>query len=132
MTKNRQDGWIKHDEGACPVSPEVRVGVRLRDGSEAHGQRAGVWRWDGPGHFGDIIAYRAVEPATGKTDGASEMVGALFALCETIEAMGGLVQDGAGLLLVPAEDKDWVGLGQAYLLACRALGREPMINAEEN
>lgn len=48
--------------------------------------------------------------------------------CETIEATGGLADLGPGTGgLVPAADDEWGDLADAYLCACKALGREPKI-----
>jgi hypothetical protein len=69
------------------------------------------------------------------------MRSALKAFIETIEATGGCIRP-AGVIvgpggdemidfedsrLVPVGDENWPDLGDAYILACRALGREPMI-----
>lgn len=47
----------------------------------------------------------------------------------TVEAAGGLFEGGP--LPVPKADPGWVDLAQAYLRACEALGKEPMIEKEE-
>jgi hypothetical protein len=79
-------------------------------------------------------------PATGEPP-ADAMRSALEALIRTIEATGGCIRlgrrtvnvageeiiDPEGLLPVPAGDEDWADLADAYLLACRTLGREPML-----
>lgn len=60
---------------------------------------------------------------------------ALSNLCETIEATGGLVPNPRKkdfCKWVPAADEEWVDLASAYLLACEALGREPMTDAAED
>ena len=72
---------------------------------------------------------------------AAAMRTALEAFIGTIEATGGCIRprradvgtpDEALIALeddrpVPAADEDWLDLADAYLLACRALGREPMV-----
>ncbi len=69
------------------------------------------------------------------------MVAALRAFVGTIEATGGCVRTGGksddgdeeapvefnDTLPVPVADESWPDLADAYLLACRALGREPMV-----
>lgn len=69
------------------------------------------------------------------------MRSALGAFIGTIEATGGCIRPGATIVgppgeeiveyeddrPVPAGDEDWPDLADAYLLACRALGREPMV-----
>lgn len=63
----------------------------------------------------------------GPTDAATEAAaGPLRQLIDTIEATGGLLRDEHGQPR-PLADEDWIDLGEAYLGACRALGREPMI-----
>lgn len=51
---------------------------------------------------------------------------ALEAFVDTIEATGGLIPGEFGMLS-PAGDPTWSDLGSAYLLACAALGRKPMV-----
>ena len=69
------------------------------------------------------------------------MRSALEAFIETIEATGGCIRPSGVIVgpeggevidledsrLVPAGDEGWPDLADAYMLACRALGREPMI-----
>lgn len=69
------DGWIEHDGGPCPVSPDTRVFVRCMDGWSDDGHQdgaetAGWWAdehaegcsWSTCDHD-RIIAYRlAQEP----------------------------------------------------------------------
>lgn len=50
---------------------------------------------------------------------------ALLQFCETIEATGGVKEDVDGYTC-PVIDDEWIDLGEAYLSACAALGREPM------
>ena len=78
-------------------------------------------------------------PATGEPTVAT-MRAALESLIRTIEATGGCIRPGRRTinlggqeivefesdLPVPAEDEDWPDLADAYLQACRALGRDPM------
>jgi hypothetical protein len=73
------------------------------------------------------------------------MRSALEAFIGTIEATGGCVRPGAGTAgspdddvvdfeddrPVPAGDESWPDLADAYLLACRALGREPVIRDDD-
>ena len=73
------------------------------------------------------------------------MRAALEALIQTIEATGGCIRPGRrtvglggreivefeSLLPVPAADEDWPDLADAYILACRALGREPMVQGPD-
>lgn len=56
----------------------------------------------------------------------SAISAALNALIETIEGTGGVTRDTKGNL-VPVADEDWVDLAHAYVQACTALGREPVI-----
>jgi hypothetical protein len=79
-------------------------------------------------------------PATDEPPGVA-MRAALEAFIRTIEATGGCIRPGrrtinlAGQeivefesdLPVPAGDEDWPDLADCYLMACRALGREPMV-----
>jgi hypothetical protein len=51
---------------------------------------------------------------------------ALDALIDTIEATGGCVRDEDGHV-APEGDPDWIDLGDAYVLACTAIGRTPRI-----
>jgi hypothetical protein len=84
-----------------------------------------------------------VRPSSPATDDPPvvAMRAALEAFIATIEATGGCIRPGradvgtpdeALIALederpVPAADEDWLDLADAYLLACRALGREPMV-----
>jgi hypothetical protein len=79
-------------------------------------------------------------PASGEPP-AVPMRSALEALIRTIEATGGCLRPGRRSinlggqeivesesdLPVPAGDEEWADLADAYILACLALGREPMI-----
>lgn len=51
---------------------------------------------------------------------------ALRAFVQAIDATGGIEYDHAGYPC-PVGDYAWIDLGEAYLLACRALGREPLV-----
>jgi len=59
-----ENPWISWEGGECPVDPDVRVDVRLRD-REYPNQRATSLRWghwpkEGTSPQFDIIAYRVV------------------------------------------------------------------------
>jgi hypothetical protein len=93
-----------------------------------------------------------VWPSSPATDGPSggppvaAMRSALEALIRTIEATGGCLRPGRRTinlggqeivesesdLPVPAGDEEWADLADAYLLACRALGREPMLRDRDD
>jgi hypothetical protein len=60
-----------------------------------------------------------------------ELAAALESFIGAIEATGGVVIDHKGLAC-PVADPDWIDLGDAYLQACRALGREPGQTDEED
>lgn len=53
---------------------------------------------------------------------------AMQEVCDAIDAAGGLVPDaeGSGMLAPKGCDK-WVDLASAYVAACEALGRTPVI-----
>lgn len=51
---------------------------------------------------------------------------ALWDFISTIEATGGVVEDRCGNV-APDADQDWLDLGEAYLTACQALAREPVV-----
>lgn len=57
---------------------------------------------------------------------------ALAAFVDTIEATGGVnLQDfERSGLHAPEADPEWVDLGEAYIEACRVLGRVPLIDGE--
>jgi hypothetical protein len=57
---------------------------------------------------------------------------ALEEFVECIEQTGGLVADPdhEGYEGVPNADPEWGDLGDAYISACKALGRKPMIHNE--
>jgi len=57
----------------------------------------------------------------------SALTRALESFCLTIEATGGVILDPRGLA-EPVGDEEWADLGSAYLEACEALNRNPMIN----
>jgi len=50
---------------------------------------------------------------------------ALLAFVEAIDATGGVVYDGQHH--APVADEEWIDLGEAYLKACLALGREAKV-----
>jgi hypothetical protein len=54
-----------------------------------------------------------------------ELVAALESFVEAMEAIGGVIIDRKGLTC-PVAEPEWTDLGEAYLHACRALGREPV------
>jgi len=53
---------------------------------------------------------------------------ALEDFCEVIEACGGVVKNGT--LYEPIGDSNWSDLGDAYIVACKALGRKPVVEEE--
>jgi len=55
---------------------------------------------------------------------------ALTAFVSCIEATGGCTRDHDGYI-VPMVDEDWSDLGDAYVEACAALDREPLITTSE-
>ena len=55
---------------------------------------------------------------------------ALMTFVSAIEDTGGCTRDYKGYV-VPLADEDWVDLGDAYVEACAALDREPMITVDE-
>ena len=57
------------------------------------------------------------------------LLDALHAFLDTIEATGGCGVDDGGFV-VPQADPDWIDLGAAYVKACGALGREPMVGRD--
>lgn len=48
----------------------------------------------------------------------------------TIEATGGVVLNSHGHY-EPVGDQDWIDLGESYVRACEALGREPMVEKDQ-
>lgn len=106
-------------------------------------ERAGlIWtcpdlgcRWRNPE---DLDACE--ECGTAKPDGGGAAVAptrkaaleaALEALVATIDATGGVSVASDGLH-APVCDCDWIDLGEAYVLACAVLGRDPRIHIEED
>lgn len=72
------------------------------------------------------------EPLNDADEPAAAMRSALEAFVATIEATGGCVgpegaTDRAMTLTVPVVDEAWPDLADAYLMACRALDRTPVI-----
>jgi hypothetical protein len=55
---------------------------------------------------------------------------ALDEFCGDIDQTGGVVVTEEGLH-APVADRDWVDLGETYVKACKALGREPQIATED-
>ena len=90
-------------------------------------------RIEWPSAIREAVAAGAGDPA--------ELRAARESLIRTIEATGGCVRPGRRTINVggqeivefesdspvPAGDEDWPDLADAYLQACRALGREPML-----
>ena len=70
-------------------------------------------------------------PPAGREPTPPSLRAALDAFIATIEATGGCVRDD-GVLLAPAADPDWIDLADAYLAACAAIGRTPMIEEPED
>ena len=56
----------------------------------------------------------------------TEVEAILLEFINDIEQTGGVVECLDGLH-APVADEDWIDLGETYLKACRALGREPVI-----
>jgi hypothetical protein len=65
---------------------------------------------------------------SGSTDAVRK---ALDGFIETIEATGGCVQDETGSL-GPAGDPDWIDLAEAYVRACTAIERTPLMERTED
>ena len=55
---------------------------------------------------------------------------ALVDLIETIEATGGVVMLPNGQC-APIADEDWIDLGEAYMRACEAIGKEPKVQPRD-
>ncbi len=55
-----------------------------------------------------------------------DVIAALTAFVDAINATGGLVSSASGSM-VPAADEQWPDLGDAYASACKALGVDPRI-----
>lgn len=53
--------WVEWGGGECPVSVELTVCVRFRNGGENHDLSAGDWHWGHNNDIGDIIAYRVLK-----------------------------------------------------------------------
>lgn len=51
-------------------------------------------------------------------------------LVSTVEDTGGVYHDKKGLYQ-PLGDREWIDLGDIYVQACRALGREPKLATED-
>lgn len=63
------DGWIPHDGGPCPVGPNTKVLIRLRDKKFADAYPAKYYRWDWLNRYDDIIAYKVAEDTEPDDDG---------------------------------------------------------------
>jgi hypothetical protein len=67
---------------------------------------------------------------SGESGSSDAVPAALVSFIGTIEATGGCsCEDG---LLVPVGDPDWIDLADAYLRACAAIGRTPLIDRTED
>jgi hypothetical protein len=63
---------------------------------------------------------------------AAAAVQALRDFVLTVEVTGGIFTDvEAGGVVAPYADPDWCDVGEAYLLACTALGRQPRWDREK-
>jgi hypothetical protein len=99
----------------------------------------------GAGLKPDPARPESLTPPDDTEEPAAAMRSALEAFIGTIEATGGCVRperrtinlDGQeivefeGHLPVPAADEDWPDLAAAYILACQALGRQPMVQGPD-
>jgi hypothetical protein len=84
------------------------------------------------GHEGSRQDFE-VNPETDQVDTGGRpdaLREALQGFIETIEATGGCVRD-EGDTVAPVGDPDWLDLADAYLRACKALGREPQIRGPD-
>jgi hypothetical protein len=68
----------------------------------------------------------SIANVTAEDGAAGPMRAALTALVSTIDATGGVLVDENGAA-APCGDEDWLDLADAYLKACAALGRAPLI-----
>jgi len=62
--------WIEWKGGECPVAPDTRVEVRLRNGDSYSHASAGwwVWKWRDLKDTHDIVAYRVLNGEKPKPD----------------------------------------------------------------
>lgn len=60
-----------------------------------------------------------------------EFIVALQAFCDCIEATDGVKRERESGLYVPLADEEWTDLGEAYVQACAALGRKPLVQEDE-
>jgi len=65
-----------------------------------------------------------------ETESSRAMRGALQDFIETVEYTGGVLVDARGTIRL-VDDPYWTDLADAYLRACRALDKEPMISKGE-
>jgi len=123
--------WLSHDESAIPslaagVISAIRAKVYRGDNEPFVVEWADTCSKPRIGEFGGGFAI--IDPdGTVTWGGAETFVKAskvLASLADTIDATGGVVRDRKGHI-VPVADEDWVDLGDVYLQACAALGREP-------
>ena len=56
-TKKIYGPWIKWDGGECPVPPNTKVVLKLRNGNVLGTRRATVYRWHHVNDGGDIVGY---------------------------------------------------------------------------
>jgi hypothetical protein len=69
------------------------------------------------------------EELSGLLHNAAKMAAALNAVVATINATGGVARTGSGTI-APMADAEWTDMGDAYVAACAALGREPLIEGD--
>ena len=99
--------------------PLVGGGIAMAGADEAAGLiRHLRMRVEWPAAIREAVAAGASDPA--------ELRAALDTFIDTIEATGGCVRDQDGHV-APEGDPDWIDLGEAYVRACAALGRTPLI-----
>ena len=67
--------WIKWDGGECPVPPDTRVKVQLRDGLPGTEDRAGNYLWNHDGNEYDIVEYQIVAEKA-KLDASGQLLAA--------------------------------------------------------
>lgn len=64
-------------------------------------------------------------------DPADTRTAAMESFIDTIESTGGVTRNAKGLY-EPGGDPGWIDLGDSYIAACKALGREPKIVIEDD
>jgi hypothetical protein len=92
----------------------------------------------------DVAVVAAAEPAVpDPTDpeiadkhvkgvNVQQLRNALRNFTNTIEATGGVRRRDTRSCVYPAADKAWTDLGEAYMAACKATGKMPMLNAQDD